>query len=237
MRYLPLTDADRASMLRTIGAPDIDALFVDVPEAARLSAPIAGLSHHMPEMLVERHLGALAAKNMTAFGRAVLRRRGGVQAPRPGVGRPHHPARRVPDQLHAVPARDRAGHAAGPVRVPDAGRAADRHGGRQCEHVRWLDGDDGGRVHGAASHPPDQGAGVERGPSALRQRAEDADALHRRRGRHANPRLHPRRRPRRTGEPRSTRRRAASSSRTPTSSATSPTSPRSPPPATRRARC
>ena len=68
MRYLPHTDADRRDMLRTIGASDIDALFADVPEAARLAGPIAGLRHHMPEMLVERHLGTLAAKNMTASG-------------------------------------------------------------------------------------------------------------------------------------------------------------------------
>ena len=34
MRYLPLTDTDRSAMLDTIGAPDIDALFADVPEAA-----------------------------------------------------------------------------------------------------------------------------------------------------------------------------------------------------------
>ncbi|HAV80906.1 MAG TPA: hypothetical protein DD790_03275, partial [Erythrobacter sp.] len=39
MRYLPLTDTDRSDMLDTIGAPDIDALFADVPEAARLSGP------------------------------------------------------------------------------------------------------------------------------------------------------------------------------------------------------
>ena len=31
MRYLPLTPEDRTSMLRRIGAPDIDALFADVP--------------------------------------------------------------------------------------------------------------------------------------------------------------------------------------------------------------
>ena len=31
MRYLPLTAADRREMLAVIGAPDIDALFVDVP--------------------------------------------------------------------------------------------------------------------------------------------------------------------------------------------------------------
>ena len=66
MRYLPLTEADREAMLATIGVPDIDALFVDVPVAARLSAPIAGLPLLAPEMLVERELGAMAAKNLTA---------------------------------------------------------------------------------------------------------------------------------------------------------------------------
>ena len=40
MRYLPLTDADRAEMLAVIGAPSIDALFADVPAAARLTGPV-----------------------------------------------------------------------------------------------------------------------------------------------------------------------------------------------------
>ena len=66
MRYLPLTPADRSAMLGVIGAPDIDALFVDVPAAAQLSAPIAGLTPHMTELEVERKLGALAKRNMTA---------------------------------------------------------------------------------------------------------------------------------------------------------------------------
>ena len=68
MRYLPHTDADRRDMLRVIDAPDIDALFADVPEAARLDGPIKGLGNHLPEMLVERTLSALAARNMTAGG-------------------------------------------------------------------------------------------------------------------------------------------------------------------------
>ncbi len=66
MRYLPLTDLDRSAMLNVIGAADIDALFVDVPESARLNGPIAGLSNHASEMAVERHLSALARKNRTA---------------------------------------------------------------------------------------------------------------------------------------------------------------------------
>ncbi len=43
MRYLPLTDADRGEMLDVIGAPDIDALFTDVPAAHYLKEPIEGL--------------------------------------------------------------------------------------------------------------------------------------------------------------------------------------------------
>lgn len=66
MRYLPLTPADRASMLETIGAASVDDLFIDVPEEARLSGPVAGLPLHASEMAVERHMTALAAKNLSA---------------------------------------------------------------------------------------------------------------------------------------------------------------------------
>ncbi|EZP57375.1 putative glycine dehydrogenase [decarboxylating] subunit 1 [Sphingomonas sp. RIT328] len=66
MRYLPLTQPDRDAMLSVIGAGSIDDLFVDVPEAARLSGPIAGLPGHASELAVERHMTALARKNVVA---------------------------------------------------------------------------------------------------------------------------------------------------------------------------
>ncbi|MDE2042463.1 MAG: glycine dehydrogenase, partial [Alphaproteobacteria bacterium] len=66
MRYLPLTDTDRAEMLATIGAPSIDALFAEVPAEARLDGLIAGLAHHQSEMAVERHFSHLARRNMAA---------------------------------------------------------------------------------------------------------------------------------------------------------------------------
>ena len=66
MRYLPLTETDRSEMLEKIGAPDIDALFVDVPEAARLSGPIEGLPMHASEMAVEKHMRRLSKKNLAA---------------------------------------------------------------------------------------------------------------------------------------------------------------------------
>jgi glycine dehydrogenase subunit 1 len=66
MRYLPLTPADRSAMLGVIGAASVDDLFVDVPTEARLSGPILGLPNHASEMAVERHMVALAAKNVSA---------------------------------------------------------------------------------------------------------------------------------------------------------------------------
>lgn len=66
MRYLPLTDADRAEMLAAVGASSIDDLFVDVPQEARLGGPIPDLPMHASEMAVERHMRALASKNLAA---------------------------------------------------------------------------------------------------------------------------------------------------------------------------
>ena len=66
MRYLPLEQPDRQAMLAAVGAASIDDLFVDVPAAARLAAPIAGLPHHASEMAVERQLTALARRNLAA---------------------------------------------------------------------------------------------------------------------------------------------------------------------------
>ena len=66
MRYLPLTDTDRRAMLGVIGAASIDDLFVDVPDAARLDGPIHGLPMHASELAVERHMSALARKNLAA---------------------------------------------------------------------------------------------------------------------------------------------------------------------------
>ncbi|WP_034161629.1 aminomethyl-transferring glycine dehydrogenase subunit GcvPA [Sphingomonas sp. ERG5] len=66
MRYLPLTQSDRAAMLAVIGAASIDELFVDVPAVAQLDGPIHGLPLHASELAVERHMIALARKNVAA---------------------------------------------------------------------------------------------------------------------------------------------------------------------------
>jgi glycine cleavage system P protein (glycine dehydrogenase) subunit 1 len=65
MRYLPLTERDRRDMLATIGVGAIDALFAEVPPAARrdglLDLPLAA-----GEIEVERRLAGMAARNLSA---------------------------------------------------------------------------------------------------------------------------------------------------------------------------
>jgi glycine dehydrogenase subunit 1 len=52
-------------MLGVVGVADVDALFVDVPAAARLAGPV-DLPSHASEMAVERALGRLAGRNRPA---------------------------------------------------------------------------------------------------------------------------------------------------------------------------
>lgn len=65
MRYLPLTDADRAAMLARIGVSSVDALFADIPSDKQLKS-LVNLPLSKSEMEVERLLGALAARNTPA---------------------------------------------------------------------------------------------------------------------------------------------------------------------------
>jgi glycine dehydrogenase subunit 1 len=65
MRYLPLTDTERAAMLETIGVGSVDALFQDVPAAAWREQAF-DLPPHQGEIEVERALSRLARRNVTA---------------------------------------------------------------------------------------------------------------------------------------------------------------------------
>ncbi len=66
MRYLPLSPTDRSAMLAKIGAPDVDALFADVPLAAQLPVTGFDLPGHQGELEVERALARLAGRNVAA---------------------------------------------------------------------------------------------------------------------------------------------------------------------------
>ncbi|MBU6372522.1 MAG: aminomethyl-transferring glycine dehydrogenase subunit GcvPA [Alphaproteobacteria bacterium] len=65
MRYLPLTQQDRAEMLARIGAASVDDLYTDVPAVARRTG-LVDLPLHQGELQVERALKAMAAKNTPA---------------------------------------------------------------------------------------------------------------------------------------------------------------------------
>jgi len=68
MRYLPLTEDDRAAMLARIGARDVDALYRDVPQAAEAPLAAFDLPDGKGELEVERALSRLAARNRAADG-------------------------------------------------------------------------------------------------------------------------------------------------------------------------
>jgi glycine dehydrogenase subunit 1 len=65
MRYLPLTDRDRRDMLAAIGVASIDALFADVPGAARLHE-LVDLPTAKGELEVERLISQMASLNVPA---------------------------------------------------------------------------------------------------------------------------------------------------------------------------
>ena len=65
MRYLPLSPDDRAGMLAKIGVDHIDALFADIP-SDRLLTQLPKLPLHKGEIDVERLMGRMASRNISA---------------------------------------------------------------------------------------------------------------------------------------------------------------------------
>ena len=62
MPFIPHTDADVRAMLDAIGAPDLDALFEEIP--AELRAPgLPGIPPAMTEMEIGRWMTELAARD------------------------------------------------------------------------------------------------------------------------------------------------------------------------------
>jgi glycine dehydrogenase subunit 1 len=66
MRYLPLSPDDRSVMLKKIGAPDMDALFRDVPKSAIVPLSAFNLPDTQGELEVDRSLTKMAARNVAA---------------------------------------------------------------------------------------------------------------------------------------------------------------------------
>ncbi len=63
MSYIPISDDDRAEMLKAIGIRDVDELFKGIPESLRTSS--FDLAEGRSEIEVERHIKDLADKNST----------------------------------------------------------------------------------------------------------------------------------------------------------------------------
>ena len=75
MRYLPLDAIEREVMLTRIGAPDIGALFADIPADKRIEG-LLDMPSAMSEMAVERKLSAMFAPlraSSTAIARPIPR--------------------------------------------------------------------------------------------------------------------------------------------------------------------
>ena len=66
MRYLPLSAEDREAMLAAVGVGSVDDLFHEVPPAAHIDGPLDGLPMHAGELEVERTIGRMAARNLSA---------------------------------------------------------------------------------------------------------------------------------------------------------------------------
>ncbi len=149
----PCSDADRSAMLQTIGAAT-DRRPVRRCAGRTRACPGRSRACRPCQRTGGRARTWRAGAQEPGGGRgALLPRLRRLQASHSGERRSPHPARRIPDRLHALPAGNRAGHAAGPVRVPDPGRAPARLRCRQRLDVRRLDRLLGSDRHGAAASP------------------------------------------------------------------------------------
>ena len=146
MPFIPHTADDIREMLAAIGAPDIEALFDEIPAELR-SRALDGIPPALSEMEIGRLMSERAARRRPA---AQLHRRRRLRAPHAGGGLGDRDARRVLQRLHALPGRGEPGHAAAALRIPVDDGEPDGHGRLERLAVR--------RRHGARRGLPDGGA-------------------------------------------------------------------------------
>ena len=106
----------------------------------RLRAASSTSSPRSPSWSSSRHLEELAARNAHTGVELSFLGAGIYDHYVPAVVDARALARRVPDRVHAVPAGDEPGRAAGDLRVPDRDLRADRHGRLERVRLRRHDG-------------------------------------------------------------------------------------------------
>ena len=125
MRYIPSSPEERRRLLRAIGLERSEQLFDSIPAEFRLKRPLA-LPDAMAEADLAAHLRALSRRKLDPHDSAVFLGAGAYRHFIPSVGGSPDFTVRVLLVLHALPARDQPGDAAGDLRVPDAHLPAHR---------------------------------------------------------------------------------------------------------------
>ena len=173
MRYLPKSPSERREMLDAIGVRSAEELFRSIPEDVSPAAAAEPAGTALRSRADPVFPGARGGKL------AGLHKFSGCRRLQPfavGGYRHDHPARRIPDLLHAVPGGNQPGHAAGDLRVSNADVRADRAGSGQRLDVGRLDGHDRGRADGRPSDGPPARAGGAVAPSRIPGRSGDLRA-------------------------------------------------------------
>ena len=153
MRYIPNSPDERPRCSPPIGASSIDDLFATVPREVLSGSRPAPAGARRPRSRCGADSARSPRGTRTLSDFDVLPRRRPLRPPFAGVRLAAPPARRVPDRLHALPARGLAGDAHGDLRVPVARRAPDRDGRRERLDVR---GGLGVRRGGPDGRAPDE---------------------------------------------------------------------------------
>ena len=189
MRYLPKSPADRQAMLQAIGVALHRRLVLADSRRSIASTAISRSRARWRSRKSSTGSGSAPAKTGDGYAH-VSRRRRLPPLPARSSSTPDL-ARRVLHRLHPVSGRDRAGHAAVHLRVPDHDLRAHRHGSGQRLHVRRLDRRSRSRDDGVRASPGEAVGGrraqpasrVSRGAGHLRDPSGDAPdrrSVHRR---------------------------------------------------------
>ena len=185
MRYIPHSPEEQAALLAAIGVSSMDDLFATVPQRG-LPPGAAGPAAARLRDRGAPGDGADRRAEREPLGVDVVPRRGPLLPPHAGLRLAAPLAGRVPDRVHAVPARGLAGDAHGDLGVPDAHGPPHRAGRRERLDVRGGLGLRRGRPDGRAPHEEeDEGRRLEGDPPRVPALPPDVPRelpLHDRRG-------------------------------------------------------